>query len=532
MNAPIYIKSWLNERKFLLWPALLFILLSGVVQFAAFALSQNYVISYFAAQPEDITLSLQLCYVGILCILPLQNRFLRYFELKYYFTFNIICGILLSAACIYTTDIHLFFVIRFLQGVFVCLVVTGSLFLFSGTIPLPYRQTVAPTFIYGAVLSGAPLIGIVASQVSLNSDFTNVYKYLILFLLTSLTIITFGLRSKSHQRRYPLYQIDWIGALLFLTFLAPLAYTIVYGSKYYWFSDSRIIISTSITITAAIVFLARELTVKRPMLNLSILLNPKFMVAMAALGLYYGIKETINLLFGYAGTILQWSSPQISALTLYNMAGVLIFIVVSAIIVIRYNDAIVYFLLTGFLLLLGYHIWVYFMLTPDLAFNQLIIPVFLQGAASGVLFVPIMVFALKSISPSDAFTGLTFGAFTRFFSLLNASAGFYNLQLYYNQMYKEGFLTYITPLDQQLTERLVSLQQLFRSKGFSADQAAAAAQASLARSLAIQDQLLTVRAVFLYISIIIAAILLLILLVMVVKVLNYPGLSRGKTDGQ
>jgi len=517
MNPPVYIKSWLAERKLLLWPALLFILLSGVVQFAAFALSQNYVISYFAAQPEDITLSLQLCYVGILCTLPLQSRFIRYFELKYYFTFNLISGILLSAACIYTTDIYLFFVIRFLQGVFVCLIVTGSLFLFSGTIPLPYRQTVAPTFIYGAVLSGSPLISIVASQVTLNSDFTNVYKYLIFFLLISLTIITLGLRNKSNQRRYPLYQIDWIGSLLFLTVLAPLAYTVVYGSKYYWFSDNRIILSTSIAVTATILFLFRELTVKRPMLNLAVLINRKFMIAMAILGLYYGIKETINLLFGYAGNILQWSSPQISALTLFNMAGVLIFIVVSAFIVIRYEGAILYFLMAGFLLLLGYHIWVYFMLTPDLTFKELIIPVFLQGAASGVLFVPIMVFALKSISPSDAFTGLTFGAFTRFFSLLNASAGFYNLQLYYNQLYKEGFLTYLTDLDQQSADHLGALNQLFQSRGLSADEAATAAQASLAKSLAIQDQLLTIRAIFLYISILIAAILVIILLIILVK---------------
>jgi DHA2 family multidrug resistance protein len=150
------------------------------------------------------------------------------------------------------------------------------------------------------------------------------------------------------------------------------------------------------------------------------------------------------------------------------------------------------------------------------------IPMFLQGAASGILFVPIMVFTLTSVPLTTGTAGLIIAADTRFIALLNSSAGFYNLQLFYNQMYKEGFLRHLTDVDEQASERLDSFRQLYLSKGFSADQAAALANSSLARVTGLQSQLLNDKAVFLLISIIILAILATILVVHCVIVYVKP----------
>ena len=84
MNQPTYLRPWLANWSWGSRIALLFILLSAIVEFVVFALSQNYVISYLGAQPEDVTFSIQICYCGILAALPMQPRLLRWFELKYY----------------------------------------------------------------------------------------------------------------------------------------------------------------------------------------------------------------------------------------------------------------------------------------------------------------------------------------------------------------------------------------------------------------------------------------------------------------
>ena len=204
-------------------------------------------------------------------------------------------------------------------------------------------------------------------------------------------------------------------------------------------------------------------------------------------------------------------------LGLCNVAGIIIFMILTARILIRKKDAIIYFLLAGFSMSLLYHLWMYFIFTPDLSFDDLILPMFFQGAASGILFVPIMIFTLTAVPATTGFSGLVIAAFTRFSSLLNASAGFYNLQLYFNQLYKESFLLHITNIDDQTNERLNGFKQMFLSKGFSAEQAAAGANSSLAKVLGMQSQLLTNRATFLFIAAVITGIVVLILTSLAIK---------------
>jgi len=74
-------------------------------------------------------------------------------------------------------------------------------------------------------------------------------------------------------------------------------------------------------------------------------------------------------------------------------------------------------------------------------------------------------------------------------------------------LYKEGFLRHLTNTDEQTMERVDGFRRLYQSKGFPPDQAAALANSSLAKSVSVQSQLLTNRAAFFYISIIIIVML-------------------------
>ncbi len=512
MNAPNYLKPWLAGWSWGVRISLFLILLSAIMQFATFALSQNYVISYLGAQPEDISFSIQICYAGILTMLPVQVRFLRYFEMKYYLLFIIFCGIVLSLACMVTTNIILFFIIRFLQGMVVCCVAASMLTLISGFLKPDGRVVIASYIFYGTVLSSGVLIGIVASQVSLNSDFTNIYYYLVLFQVFTLCVILLGFSAKSGVRPYPLYQVDWPGAIFFITAAGGLAYTMIYGSKYYWFTDKRIVLSAIITIAGILLYLCRELTVKRPLINLSVFKYRKFWIGLILLALYYGMKESINLVFGYTAAVLQWSTMQLMVLALCNIAGLIFFMIISERVIVKNKQSIPVFLAAGFLMLLLYHVWMYFIFTPDLAFNDLVLPLFFQGAASGVLFAPIVIFILTSVPQTTGITGLVVAAYARFTALLNAGAGFYNLQLYYNQLYKESFLAHLTGTDEQTNEWLDNFKQLFQSKGYPTDQVSALANASLAKALGLQGQLLANKATFLFIAVILVIVLLLMLL--------------------
>jgi len=155
--------------------------------------------------------------------------------------------------------------------------------------------------------------------------------------------------------------------------------------------------------------------------------------------------------------------------------------------------------------------------------------VFFQGAASGILFVPIMIFTLTSVPLTTGYSGLIIAAFTRFTSLLNAGAGFYNLQLYYGQLFKESFLAHITNVDDNAVARINGFRQLFLAKGFSPDQAAGMANASLTKALTIQTQLLSSRATFLFIAELTGIVLLIAVAVYVFQLLYTGSVSKLTT---
>ncbi|RFZ85125.1 MFS transporter [Mucilaginibacter terrenus] len=500
MNTPTYIRPWLLKWNWGIRITFFLILLSSIMEFASIALSQNYVLSYLGAQPEDITLGVQLTYAAIITTLPIQFRFLKYFETRNYLLFVTFISILLNVAFMVNTSVMAFFFIRFFQGCAVACLSGSMLVIIPGFLRPEHARPIGSTIFYGTVLSSSVLLGLIASAVIQSSDFTELYEYLILFQIIVFVVIFLAFNARSNIRKYPLYQIDWTGTVFFMMGAISLAYTLVYGSKYYWFSDRRIQFAAMISITSGVLYIVRQYLIKRPLINLEVFRYKKFWIGLLLLGFYYGSKESINIVYGYTVAVLQWSSTQEMILGLCSVSGLIIFMIITSQILIRKKDVIMYFFIVGLSMSLIYHLWMYFIFAPDLAFEDLLLPVFFQGAASGILFVPIMIFTLTSVPVTTGYSGLIIAAFTRFTSLLNAGAGFYNLQLYYGQIFKESFLIHLTSVDVNAAERLNGFKQLFVSKGFSTDQAASMANASLAKSLAVQAQLLSSRATFLFIA--------------------------------
>ncbi len=513
MKKPEYFKTWINDWEWGIRIAVWLILMSALVQFGIFGLTQNYLMSLLGAQPEDITFALLITYVGILVTLPIQFRFLRYFETRSYLLFNILVGIALSFACIGTYSMIIFFIIRFLQGVVVCNIAGCMLTLIFYRLSSEKMQAIGSSVFYGSILASGILIGLAAAIIVSTADWKKIYNYLIIFQVITLLIVLLIMKSKAGFKSYPLYQIDWTGAILLALGAASFAYTMIYGSKYYWLEDSRIVISTTLSSVGLVLYVLRLYLSKRPMVNLSVFGKRNFWIGLILLALYYGIKDSINLIYNYTATILQWSTLQLVYLALINLAGIVVFMTISAQLIIRKRHSTKFFLLAGFTILLIYHLYIYTILTPDLTFNDLALPVFLQGAASGLLFVPLVIFITSSAPPNTGTTGIVVAAYTRFTASLFSVAGFYNLQLYFNQFYKEGFLKHLSVLDFSATERLSSYKLIYIQKGFTAEQASGLATATLNRAMSVQAQLMGNRAIFLLLAIILFCVLLMVLIV-------------------
>ncbi|MEO8532422.1 MAG: MFS transporter [Flavobacterium sp.] len=492
----IYFKDWTTGWKWATRITLFFLLLSGLVQLGMFVFTQNYLVSYLGAQPEDIWFAVMATYAGIITILPIQFRFLRYFETRSYLLLNIVMTIVLNMVCFYCQDIFLFFVIRFFQGIFAGNVIVCTLTLvFSSLAPERVRAVGSAVF-YGTMLSNTVLIALVSGVVVESFDWKFTYYCLILFQVFMLVLVLILLKRKSGIKKYPLYQIDWAGMIIFAFTSISVAYTVLYGSKYYWFNDSRICWSAFFGLIGFLLFIYRQHIAKRPVVHLDVFKSRNFLIGLCLLAIYYGGKDSMNLIYNYAGGILKWSTLDVILLTASNLSGIVIFLVFSIRLIVVKKISVTAFFSPGFALLGAFNLWMSFFLTPDLSFTDLFLPVFLQGAASGLLFVPIMIYVLSSAPIHTGTTGLIIAAYTRFTATLNSFAGFYNLQLYFNQHFKEGFLEYITTENQNTIDRVNFYKNLYISKGFLQEQAVALANSAIAQNVAQQSQLLTNRAIF------------------------------------
>lgn len=520
MNTPVFFKPWARQHKWALWPAIFLVLLSGLVQFGLFALNANYVLSHFGAQPEDINFANQLTYAGIIATLTPQFRFLQYFERRSYLISVILFGMTLSIANIYVTNVYTFMALRLLTGMEVAMLAGCSLTLFFASVPAQKAPVIGSTIFYGTVITNVTLVGILSAWVTDNFDWQNIYRYLLLFQTVTLVLTLLVLNRRMGGRRYPLYQIDASSYVLFLSACCLLAYSMVYGPKYYWLEDVRIRWSLFLATLGFVLVITRQLRLKRPYLHPQVFLAKRFVPGLLLLLIYYGVKDSVNVVYAYCTIVVRWDNFDVMKIACVNLAGFLIFLFISAKLILSRKCTPADFFIPGFAVLLLYHVWAYRIITPDLSFADLVPPMFIQGAAAGLLFVPIILFMLSSLPGYASYTGIAVAAMARFVATLNSIAGYYTLQLYYNQLNKETFLRHTTNVDGGYAERLQQYQQLFRSKGFTADQATALGNANIFRGLTIQSQLLTDMHVFKLMIIVLVILLVVLIAVLCIRKLK------------
>jgi DHA2 family multidrug resistance protein len=437
-------------------------------------------------------------YGGILTFLPIQFRLQRYFTLRTYLLCALALGILLNLGSFATRDIIVFFVLRFFQGAVVAASVGAMLIQIFSILPKEKAGIVGSSVLFTGILGSAAVIGTLSSWVAANMDWNFTYYGLIALQALAMVVCYFLFHPAMKQRPYPLYQLDWAGAVFFACFSLSLAYLFIYGPKRYWFSDPGMVRAGLFCLVMLGLFLYRQAVLKRALIDLRVFRYSKFILGLVLLLLFYGMKDTVNLIYGYAGGILGWSTADVVRLALCNCAGVVASIGIAAALVLKSKSNVPKLLLAGFLFMVCYNLWMYRFLTPNLSFAELAGPVFVQGLASGLIFLPVMLLTMSAVPAFTGMTGIIVCAYARFIAALNSLSGFYTLQLSYNQEYKEGFLGYLSPQDQNFTARSAQYQSLFLSKGYTGEQAYTVSNGLISKAAALQSQLLTNRTLFLF----------------------------------
>src|SRR5690606_29990688 len=102
------------------------------------------------------------------------------------------------------------------------------------TLPEAKKNIIGVGLFFGTLLGVGIIVGTAAAWVVVRMDWTALYYFLIILQVISIVICFILFKEKSYFKKVPLYQLDYLGFILFVSFSFFLAFTFIYGPKYYW----------------------------------------------------------------------------------------------------------------------------------------------------------------------------------------------------------------------------------------------------------------------------------------------------------
>ena len=460
-KIPIF-RSWVTE-----WMArsvIACILMSCLFSFAFYG-SPSAAMGFYGVQPADVQYGMVVVYGSAVAFLALDFRIVKYFAPRKYLLAALAVNSFCSVLCFHFKNWTLFVVCQFLQGI-TCALMSGIVLqLIFPRLHSTRARVIAYSLLYGCIQIAVPFYSMYSSIVLHFLDFNWLFYGFNLILIILAFIVLSTMNGKARfTKKIPLYQVDWNGYLLYVSFILMLGYILVYGRQLGWL-DSPLIRSVSAgSLLMLLLFIIRELKLKRPLINLRIFKAKNFVMGLLLLFAFYIFKGSTGLAYGYLDVIL--GTDPLSTIPIWTavISGTVLSMLVTArFVLMGYN--LIRIIIVGFGIMALYYTCMILFVSVQGETADFIVPLFIYGAATGVLFVPIVSFTASSAPPQLAIHASLVGILTRFTGF-TASLAFSNeLQLSAKAAVKEKLREAVTQTNPQLALTLQDIQSQYLNAG-------------------------------------------------------------------
>lgn len=410
---------------------------------------------------EDVMMAGYASFIGMTVIFPIL------FRLKFRFTtrqiFMMVCPVLIccNLVTMHVQNIFILVVTCFISGFFR---MWGTFECFSNI-----RLSVTPSgnfsvfypVIYIIVLESIQLSGLVAIHIS---DWANwqYMHWLVIGLLAVVWLCVFFLtRPFRMTRKMPLYGIDWTSALLWAVVLFSIVFVCIYGEYYDWLDSALIRGCIVLAVVCTLINVNRMFTTHRPYIHPHVFKYrhfPTILFLFLMLCLFLTTSSVLQEMFMSA--ILKYDMLNAVSLNWCVFIGIL-----AGAGVVFYRQVVLrkgYKLLitVGFMLIVVYQYYMYFLIHPNLNIESLYIPNFLKGLGHGILYISLTIYVAKTVPFEHFFQGLCVLSFIRTSIATPLGTAILNRWLKYMQQDNIGLISRKMDLVKEWMPD-VSIQQLY-----------------------------------------------------------------------
>jgi DHA2 family multidrug resistance protein len=433
--------------------------------------------------------------IGNVIIVPMTSWLSQQFGRRNYFAASIILFTVCSFLCGNATGIWELVAFRFLQGLGGGALLVTSQTIITESYPPEKRGMAQAIYGLGVIIGptlGPPLGGYIVDHASWPYIF---YINIPIGVIATLLTLQY-VRSPKYGEKSAIADIDWAGIGLLAIAIGSLQYVLEKGQDDDWFNSTTIIY---LAITAGLglyFFVWRELTFRKPIVELRVLKNGNLRVGtILSFIMGFGLYGSTFIIPLYTQSILGWTAQQAGMLM---VPAALTTAVMMPIIGTLLQKGVPqqYLVAAGMIGFAVFTFWGYVILTPDTSADDFFWMLIVRGITMGMLFIPITTLSLSTLKGQEIGQG---AAFTGMMRQLGGSFGIALITTYLSRqnVVHASALTYkLDASNPVIQQRLQGMQHVMISKGMAADAAVKASYAGLERMVAKQAAVLSYMDVF------------------------------------
>src|SRR5436190_926327 len=260
--------------------------------------------------------------IAEIVVIPLSGWLAQVFSIRIYLLTNAVLFLALSAACALARDLPQMIALRAVQGFTGGVLIPLAFTLIITLLPKAKQPVGLALFALSATF--APAIGpTIGGYLTENFGWQFIFYVNLVPGAVMIGMLWFSLESKPMKLSL-LREGDWAGIATMAIGLSALQTVLEEGNKDDWFASSFIVTLSIVSAVALAVFLWIELTVKKPLLNLRLLVRrnfgfgmlANFLLGVALYGSVFILPQYLARIQGYnaeqIGMVLAWTGlPQL-----------------------------------------------------------------------------------------------------------------------------------------------------------------------------------------------------------------------------
>jgi DHA2 family multidrug resistance protein len=421
--------------------------------------------------------------IAEIVVIPLSGWLAQVFSIRIYLLTNAVLFLILSAACALAQDLPQMIVLRAVQGFTGGVLIPMAFTLIITLLPRAKQPVGLALFALSATF--APAIGpTIGGYLTENFGWQYIFYVNVVPGAIMVGMLWYALDAKPMKLSL-LREGDWAGIITMAIGLSALQTVLEEGNKDDWFGSPFIVNLSVIAAVALTAFLIIELTVKKPLLNLRLLVRRNFgfgMLANFLLGV--ALYGSVFILPQYLSRIQGYNSEQIGMVLAWTGLPQLLLIPLVPRLMQKFDARIIIGI--GFVLFAASNFMNIYM-TNDYAADQLLWPNVVRAIGQALVMAPLSAVATAGIEAENA------GSASGLFNMMRNLGGAVGIALLQTvltkreQYHSNVLMQSVSVFEQATRTRLEQLTQYFINHGV-LDRADAAHRAYVAIGHVVQKQ--------------------------------------------